>query len=75
MGLIFENAVQKTKEPLRTVELGYDLAKLGKLSFYRAFPLIDGRIIAICNRDIFLFTQNLEKLIDLILVRMMLLMI
>ena len=75
MGLIFENAVQKTKEPLRTVELGYDLAKLGKVCFYRAFPLIDGRIIAICNRDIFLFTQNLEKLIDLILVRMMLLMI
>jgi len=62
MGLIFENDVKKTKEPLKTVELGYDLAKLGKVSFYRAFPLKDGRIIAICNRDIFLFSQNLEKI-------------
>ena len=62
MGLIFENAVQKTKEPLTIVELGYDLAKLGKVSFNRAFPLKDGKIIAICNRDIFLFNQNLEKI-------------
>ena len=62
MGLVFENAVQKAKEPLKTVELGYDLAKLGKVSFYRAFTLKDGRIIAACNRDIFLFSQNLEKI-------------
>lgn len=62
MGLIFENDVKKTKEPLKTVELGYDLEKLGKVSFYRAFPLKDGRIIAACNRDIFLFSQNLAKI-------------
>lgn len=62
MGLWFENSIQKTKEPLRTIELGYDLEKLGKVSFYRAFPLKDGRIIATCNRDIFLFNQNLEKI-------------
>ncbi len=37
MGLIFENAVQKTKEPLRTVELGYDLIKLGKVYFSELF--------------------------------------
>ena len=62
MGLLFENSIQKTKGTLRTIELGYDLEKLGKVSFYRAFPLKDGRIIATCNRDIFLFNQNLEKI-------------
>ena len=68
MGLFFENAVQKTKEPLRTVELGYDLEK-GKVRFNRAFPLKDGRIIAVCDSDIFLFSKNWEKILILILVK------